>query len=911
MAPDAGDGRLFLSLRNDDPAAPVLLQDARDPGRLFEIASLDRPGGELRGAWILVDGPGPDLASRDGCLLAPRGLVWALLDPLAAGQGNRLQLQDPLAGQRALRREGGRLWSGLARWQALPVELKRDVRRLLAPLPHAAPLLDLFDALAAGGATDPFDGQTVPFAAQPRGDGTAVPSPSGLAAANPPPDDPEALAAWLEDPAEFGRLYGPSFTPRAEQGIMARDVAEALRTSNPLLIEAGTGVGKTLAYLAPLLTHLRRTGARGVVSTQTRTLQSQLLEQDLPLLAGSVPEVEHRLLMGRSNYLCRTGERRFLERSAVTPAESWAQASLRLWLAATTDGLREEVQDHPVLRRYVPEIFDTPEPCSPSVCYGPRECHVQRARRLAREARLVIVNHALLMVDFAAGHTLIGEYDAVVVDEAHRLPQAALDAFEIRCDASRSVIIEDLLGEPARSPGGFPSVPRRLIAELSRGGEVGETAAARLADLVLALLGALAAYRAWFAALEALFVERRGQQRLHGKVRVHDRDETFGPLTVRTTAFLDAAAAVDRAYADLAAGLESAPAVGDDLADELGTLARAVEMAARLQQDVAFLTTEDDPDWVVWLEPGREQGLIAAGATRLESGPLLGDLWRRSRLAPVLTSATLGVGEDFSFMERELGVGRLGRSTVTSLVPSPFDYREQARFLTTPDFPAPDTAAWQAAVADLVERLVRVAPRKTMVLFTSYAALQGVAGRLREALDRSGPSGWPAPRPVLLVQGSGAGAGELMTRFRQERHSLLLGTSTFWEGVDLPGSDLEILVVTKLPFAVPTDPWVEAKCERIAANGDNAFIDFVVRDAVLRLRQGVGRLIRSRRDRGVVVLLDSRLHGKPYGMTFLQALPSPVTYCADADEIVRQTGAFFDAERPVPADDGAGFAARE
>ncbi|MBK7702779.1 MAG: ATP-dependent DNA helicase, partial [bacterium] len=667
-----------------------------------------------------------------------------------------------------------------------------------------------------------------------------------------------------------------------------------------------------LAYLAPLLTHLRRTGRRGVVSTQTRTLQSQLLEQDLPLLAGAAPEVEHRLLMGRSNYLCRTGELRFLERPAVTPAESWAQASLRLWLAATTDGLREEVQDHPVLRRYVPEIFDTPEPCSPSVCYGPRECHVQRARRLAREARLVIVNHAP-----ADGRLRGGAHAGRRVRHGRGrrgAPPAAGRPRRLR-GALRCVPLGHRRG-PARGtrprggrlPGRPAPADRGAVALAAKSGEA---SAILLADFVGALLGALAAYRAWFAALEAHFVERRGQQRLHGKVRVHDRGETFGPVAHQTTAYLDAAAAVDQAYAEFAAGLEDTPSLGEDRADELGTLARAAEMASRLQQDVAFLTADDDPDWVVWLEPGREQGLVAAGATRLESGPLLGDLWRRSELAPILTSATLAVGEDFSYMERELGVGRLGRGAVTSLVPSPFDYREQARFMTTPGFPVPDTPPWQAAVAELVERLVRVAPRKTMVLFTSYAALQGVAGRLREALDRSGPTSWPAPRPVLLVQGSGAGAGELMTRFRQERHSLLLGTSTFWEGVDLPGADLEILVVTKLPFAVPTDPWVEAKCERIAANGDNAFIDFVVRDAVLRLRQGVGRLIRSRRDRGVVVLLDSRLHGKPYGMTFLKALPSAVTYCADADEIVRQTGAFFDADWPVPVSDGPDFAAQE
>jgi ATP-dependent DNA helicase DinG len=264
------------------------------------------------------------------------------------------------------------------------------------------------------------------------------------------------------------------------------------------------------------------------------------------------------------------------------------------------------------------------------------------------------------------------------------------------------------------------------------------------------------------------------------------------------------------------------------------------------------------------------------------------------------------VGEDFAHMLGELGLRRLHPATATVLIASPFDYERQALFLTLGDMPPPDRPDFPAAVARLVSRLTQVARRKTLVLFTAYKTLARTAQELQgdtaaRDLFAALPSGEPVddapapplPPPVILAQTAGADAHDLLARFRRERRAVLLGTTTFWEGVDFPGHELEILVVTKLPFLVPDDPWVEARRQRLDAAGENGFESFVVRDAVLRLRQGIGRLIRRSDDRGVVILLDSRLHSRPYGITFLNALPASPRYCPDAAELAQVVADFF------------------
>ncbi|MBU1072008.1 hypothetical protein KKG45_02040, partial [bacterium] len=431
------------------------------------------------------------------------------------------------------------------------------------------------------------------------------------------------------------------------------------------------------------------------------------------------------------------------------------------------------------------------------------------------------------------------------------------------------------------------------------GGEAADAVPA-LETFAAAVVAAQTAYRRWLEALArryVLWLEEHA--RPQGRLRIQERDEVFGQVTPVTASLLTACGEADTSYAAFARRLEGAAGTEPDVEDALATLARVAELVTQLEKDVLFLADREDPDWVVWFEPGSGETLNAVGATRLEPGPILTDLWRRSGLNPVLTSATLCVGEDFTFMSRELGVSALRPGVVTSLIDSPFVYERQSLFLTTPDFPAPDSRNYLPAVTRLLRSLLSAVPRKTLVLFTSYASLQAVAAALQQTdeggyefkldLDRH----WQRSRPVILTQGAGLSPAELMARFRRESRAVLLGTNTFWEGIDLPGTDLEILVVTKLPFLVPADPWVSARCDLIQAEGENPFVQFMVRDAVLRLRQGIGRLIRSDADRGVVFLLDSRLHGKAYGKTFLDAMPTSVRYCAGPEEMVALAAEFF------------------
>ncbi len=883
---------VFLAARAPGAPGRWLLLDALSPGALSETGEERTGPSAPAGALVIRDDRRAELRSRaGGGLMVTRPALWALLDPCAAGTTTSLDAADAIDTELALRHEGRRLWERLAAFRALDPELRVACRGDLAPFAgSAARLWDALVALAEASDANPFAGWTPPAPAQ---------RPS--LAPRDVPEDPDELGEWMCDATGLGALYGEAFTARVQQAEMATAVAGALAAGQPLLVEAGTGSGKTLAYLLPLLAALSRRGGRGCVATHTRALQTQILEHDLPLLAPLFPRLQARLLMGRRNYLCRRRKLRFLGRPAESFEAAAAKASFRLWLAETPAGRREELAGHPWLDRYLPELFDSPEPCSPSICHGQDECHVQRARRLAREADLVIVNHSLLMNDFAAGHTLVGPYALLVVDEAHRLPQAALETGSIRVEAGRLAVIEELIGE-VRPGGGPPEFLRHLADRLADGAGDGVSAAAALGGLSEAAVTCFAACRAWLENLGHQFDARLvDKSRPRGRVRVYDADETFGSLRESTAAVIAALAAAGAAYADVARrleGLEGAPA---GLEDDLGTLARAGELLADLQRDIRFVTAVSDPQWVVWLEPGQEAGVRAAGATLLESGDLLRDCWHGSGLAPVLTSATLAVGEDFGHMRHELGVRRWQPTARTALIASPFDFQRQAKFLTVPGLPAPDRQDFPEAVARLLSRLLQVARRKTLVLFTSYRALQRVARELAGEsgllglAGAAGDAAWapPLPLPLVLAQSPSADAQELLLRFRRERRAVLLGTNTFWEGVDFPGTELEILVVTKLPFLVPDDPWVEARCERIAAEGENPFETFMVRDAVLRLRQGIGRLIRRADDRGVVVLLDSRLHTKPYGITFLNALPAPPRYCADAAELAGQVTDFF------------------
>ncbi len=877
-----------------------LLKMATDRDLLL-VGEWVRPG---RSAWLAIDLltgdrihdlQGPDLvptetpgaimvshtvtASRTlpgGALLIPEGWLWSLLDPLRAAPVTEEIATERVQVESALRAAARRFAVRLEWYRGLSALLRESCRGLLRGYtPDPLPFLDVLDdaVVARTGSSEPAKHEE----SEPASDHLTPLVPG-----------PESVYAWLGSEEGLGGLYGDHFAPRTEQATMGREVAQALADRQPLLIEAGTGVGKTLAYLVPLVALVVNQGVRSVVSTHTRALQAQIMEQDLPRLATLLGDRKFRLLMGRRNYLCLRQRQSFLSRPVEDFADALRAVAFRLWLEATQDGLRDELAGHPVLSEDVGALFDGADLCLPGQCYEGDRCFVQKARRLARDADILVVNHSLLLADHQSGHTLLGEIDHLVVDEAHRLPAVTLDAHTVACGRWRWRELEDLVG-PAQ---GVESLPARIALASDRllgYGSEGKKASGSCRDFGKALIRAGQAFDKWWRALGSLVDEAVSPGgRDQGRVRVRDKDEAFGDIRSETLGLLEDLAEASGTFARLAGHISVLDDLSAGIEDDLAQLAQAGQLLGRLHLDIHFLMTDPDENWVTWIEPAPSRGIRRLGATLLESGQVLREFWLETDLRPVMTSATLAVGEDFTHLLNELGLSRRRPPTVTSTTPSPFEYHKQSLILTPSHFPDPGASHFGRAVGEVIRDLALGVPRKTMGLFTSYRLIREAAEVLQEAGLTEETGTGSSDLPVLLTQNPRSGPGTLLSRFRRHARAVLLGTSTFWEGVDFPGQDLEILVVTKLPFLVPSDPWVEARCEKLAAVGENPFTSFMVRDAVLRLRQGFGRLIRRTGDRGVVIILDNRLHTKNYGTTFLSALPvMPVSFGGPADLLER------------------------
>lgn len=851
--------------------------------QIFELAGPHQGPADMPGALLTAPVADPCQALPGGGLFLPEGVLWSFLDPLRAQVPPDTESADRITLETNLRRLAGRFRRRLAWWQGLPRELREGCRGLLRGFnPDLNLLLDQLDQTPVILADEPEPAEETP----------ASPAGPDLAPAGEIPSDPESVYRWFTAPEGLGSVYGPHFIARPEQAEMAREVARALQQQDALLLEAGTGVGKTLAYLVPLAAMLNVQGGRAAVSTHTRALQSQILEQDLPRLRGLLDGRRFALLMGRRNYLCLRQRLSFNSRPLQTLLDALQAAAFRLWLAETRSGLREELAGHPLLDSELGALFDAADLCLPGQCYEGGRCFVQKARQAAREADLLVVNHSLLMHDLMADHTLLGEVDHLVVDEAHRLPAVVLDTHGVAVGPWRLDEVEELLGKVKGRTGSTQRVGL-VAARLQTQGVDGQRAAAACEDFGAACGRVFGAFRKWWQALgqqvdQALPV---GAQR-QGRVRVRDKDEAFGELRPLTLTLLEVLAEAAEALATLARRTAVLDGLSSGLEDDLAQLAQAGQLLRQLHHDVKFLTSDPDEDWVTWLEAGPGKGLRRLGATLLEAGDVLRGYWQDGERAPVMTSATLAVGEDFTHMLGELGLTRRRPPAVTFACPSPFDYHRQMRILAPAHFPAPSAPDFSHAVGEVMAQLGRRIPRKTMGLFTSYRMIADVEQVMERAGLAIGGSGPPGSTPVFS-QHPGSSPAHLVERFRQASRGVLLGTSTFWEGVDFPGEDLEILVVTKLPFLVPNDPWVEARCERLSAAGENPFTSFMVRDAVLRLRQGIGRLIRRVRDKGVVLILDNRLHTKNYGVTFLSALPVVPETFNDSGDLLDRLEDFF------------------
>ncbi len=849
--------------------------------RIHELKSPDALPVETPGAVLVSDSVSECRDLAGGGLLVPEGWLWSLLDPVNASPVVEILTDDRIQVESSLRAVARRFRNRLEWYRDLDPLLRESCRGLLRGYtPDLMPLLDVLeDSVVAPAGLDTHDGVEDPV-------GDPVP-------VLPLEPDPEAVYSWLGSSEGLGSLYGPEFAPRSEQAEMGRDVARALTDRQPLLVEAGTGVGKTLAYLVPLVALTVREGTRAVVSTHTRALQTQIMEQDLPRLKSLLGGSTFTLLMGRRNYLCLRQRQSFLSRPVEDLEDALKAVAFRLWLAATTDGMRDELAGHPLLSPELGPLFDGADLCLPGQCYEGNRCFVQNARRRARDADILVVNHSLLLADHQSGHTLLGEVDHLVVDEAHRLPAVTLDAHTVACGTWRIRELDDLVG-PVRGDSSLPERVALAAARLSVFGPEGKKAASSCEDFGGSLRRVGKAFGKWWRALGHLVDEAslRGTRDTN-RARVRDKDEAFGSIRPETSALLEELADASGAFARLAARSSVLDELSGGLEDDLAQLAQAGQLLNRLQQDIHFLMTDPDEKWVTWIEPAPNKGARRLGATLLESGEVLREFWSDADYRPVMTSATLAVGEDFSHMLQELGLARRRPAARTSATPSPFDYHKQVLILAPSLFPDPGSSPFGRAVGEVLRELALGVPRKTMGLFTSYRLIREAEEILLQAGLAEDSVSTGMDRPVLLAQNPRSGTGALLNSFRRHARAVLLGTTTFWEGVDFPGEDLEILVVTKLPFLVPSDPWVEARCERVAAAGDNPFTSFMVRDAVLRLRQGFGRLIRRTGDRGVVIILDNRLHTKNYGATFLGALPVLPVPFGDTADLLERVEDFF------------------
>jgi ATP-dependent DNA helicase DinG len=720
--------------------------------------------------------------------------------------------------------------------------------------------------------------------------------------------DPTGSARELRalDPVAVSDDLGPDgpvaramqrFEDRPTQRAMAHTVVDLYNDGGVGLLEAGTGVGKSLGYLIPALRWAAANGERTVVSTNTINLQEQLVRKDLPFLRdalGHEQNVRFALLKGWRNYLCklRLEQATLLGPTLVDDDASAALEEIRAWSETTEDG---SLSDLPIPPRA--EVWDEvaaePDLCTRNACPHFQECFLFRARRQAAQADVVVVNHHLLMSDVAvrraAGNwdeaAVIPPYTRLVIDEGHHLEDAA--SAHLGVTTSRRTL-QRLFGRLDRRGRGLVNT---LIDRLSAARDLLGTASLDVvtqrivpavrssrekSDLVFDLL------------LAVLHAGSAPVMRMNDDFAQHPVWK--GGLHIALTDLLRELRVLGESLTLVSDRLQSSEQRDDTLVMLVNEL-RAVER--RLDASAEGLMLALRPPATVepmvrWLEVKGREGNVAVTAVPLDLAPILrDDLFTRVKTA-VVTSATLGTEGDFRFVARRFGLDGSAITPVTAAFASPFDYQSQALLVVPTDVPAPnDNAAGHfSAVLRIIGDVARASGGGMFVLFTSHRDVRAAAESLRQ-------SGLARDFDVLVHGEDSRDA--LLERFRRSGNAILLGTSSYWEGVDVPGSALRALVIARLPFRVPSEPVTAAQCEAITARGGDAFAEYMLPSASLRLKQGFGRLIRSGRDRGAIVIADPRVITKRYGRELLRDLPPARRMSGAWSALGRQLQLFYGA----------------
>jgi len=736
------------------------------------------------------------------------------------------------------------------------------------------------------------------------------------------PLDEEELASGLAPGGSLARVY-PLYEERQSQTKMLRQVARAFNHDEICAAEAGTGVGKSLAYLVPAVAWAVRNGERVVVSTNTINLQQQLVEKDIPLakkVLGEDPKVV--LVKGRGNYLCIHRMNEALEEMGLFDESDPELLSIREWSRTTETGSRTDLSFYPSDEAWS-RVCSEADTCLGLRCSHREGCFVLKARREASSAKILIANHHLLFADLALrlggsgfdDPAVLPPFRRVIFDEAHNVEKAATSFFSQ--GFSRFTVMRHLRRlyrkRKGRVTGHLPALLRgrgRSAAARTIPGFV-DGLQERALELDRALLGVLAEE-------SALLLDAAGLSRLRDSCGVE-----LANLSLAIGELADACA-------DLLEGLEaSAPAASEGIADDsigpaggagpadvsrqegvvwdcrlqLGRLSGIADMVDR------FRLGEAGENDIFWMEkvrgsrraPSTEEPAesVRLVITPLDVGPLMREAVFEPLKTVVFTSATLTVAGSFSYWAGRIGLGGYGtaeeREPVLKTFPSPFDYREHVLLGVPTDAPAPDAAGHREFLSRFLSRALSASRGGALVLFTSYALLREMYAAVQPQMTVAG---------IRLMKQGDADRARLLDSFRAERSSVLFATDSFWEGVDAPGDTLRMVIVCRLPFRVPSEPVLRARMAAIEARGGNPFGELSLPDAVVRMRQGFGRLMRRHDDFGVVLVLDPRIVTKSYGSVFLDSLPDARRVLAPAAEVLREVAEFFGEDTGQKKGDG-------
>ncbi len=688
-----------------------------------------------------------------------------------------------------------------------------------------------------------------------------------------PPEDPGLVAALL---GPDGPLAGvlPGYEHREPQLQMLLAVAQIQGRGGALVVEAGTGTGKSLAYLVPSIARAVRHDERVVVSTNTHTLQEQLMTKDIPGLRDWLPwDFTACLLKGRSNYLSLRRWRRYLAEVCHDSEELRFKLKILLWLHSTESGDRSELRLHGREEVMWARIASDPLDCVGVHCTK-EDCYVHRARAEAEAADIVVINHALLLADAEVGGGLLPPFDHLVIDEAHHLEEAATRGLRQEVDGPGLAALLERLA-PVSGSGGSG-----LLDELRRQPHLGASGDA-LSEAVPMALAATQRVRELFEAavvwvgMRLTDSERRDDSlRLTAALRgdpAWEQIRVAGENAATTLAALDGVlrTAVSGSR-DWLGGVEP-----DQGVRELEMIRGRLHGAAELLGEALL---SPDPNRVYWFTLFARTDNLVLRAAPINVGMLLRDRVYTERKSTVFTSATLAVGGTFDYFRSRVG---LGPDAEELILPSPFDFLHQALVCLPTDMPGPEHPEFDRHVEDVIAAVARRVGGRTLVLFTSHRQLRDVHTALKHRIDLD--------EVLILGQGIDGQRRHLLKSFEEAERPLLLGTASFWEGIDVPGERLSCVIMVRLPFPVPTEPVYAARAEQVR----DAFAQLALPQAALRLKQGFGRLIRRSTDRGAVVILDNRILGKDYGKAFLDVLPPASRFVGPAAEIADQVGGWL------------------